>query len=157
MTWPRKNPGASGIRTRGLPFSRRTPYHKANEAVWPDDWRTEGCALKMENVFTTWCDCCAFNAVITAAAPVWFFVRMGAVSVCSLVCLFVCLPEAVSVCSLCLSVCQELSQFFLSVWLSVCQDCLNFFSLSVCLSGAVSIFSRLEITVPVGWALNTNN
>ena len=33
MTRPRKNPGASGIRTRDLPLSRRTPYHKANEAV----------------------------------------------------------------------------------------------------------------------------
>ena len=27
MTRPRKNPGASGIRTRDLPLSRRTPYH----------------------------------------------------------------------------------------------------------------------------------
>ena len=27
MTRPRKNPGPSGIRTRNLPFSRRTPYH----------------------------------------------------------------------------------------------------------------------------------
>ena len=27
MTRPRKNPGASGIRTRDLPISRRTPYH----------------------------------------------------------------------------------------------------------------------------------
>ena len=27
MTWSRKNPGASGIRTRDLPLSRRTPYH----------------------------------------------------------------------------------------------------------------------------------
>ena len=34
MTQPRKNPGASGIRTRDLPFSRRTPYHSANEAVF---------------------------------------------------------------------------------------------------------------------------
>ena len=34
MTRPRKNPGASGIRTRDLPLSRRTPYHKANEAVY---------------------------------------------------------------------------------------------------------------------------
>ena len=33
MTRPRKNPGASGIRTRDLPLSRQTPYHKANEAV----------------------------------------------------------------------------------------------------------------------------
>ena len=33
MTGPRKNPGASGIRTRDLPLSRRTPYHWANEAV----------------------------------------------------------------------------------------------------------------------------
>ena len=33
MTPPRKNPGASGIRTWDLPLSRRTPYHKANEAV----------------------------------------------------------------------------------------------------------------------------
>ena len=33
MTRPRKNPGASGIRTRDLPLSRRTPYHWANEAV----------------------------------------------------------------------------------------------------------------------------
>ena len=33
MTRPRKNPGASGIRTRDLPLSRRTPYHLANEAV----------------------------------------------------------------------------------------------------------------------------
>ena len=29
----KKNPGASGIRTRDLPLSRRTPYHSANEAV----------------------------------------------------------------------------------------------------------------------------
>ena len=35
MTRPRKNPDASGIRTRDLPLSRRTPYHKANEAVGP--------------------------------------------------------------------------------------------------------------------------
>ena len=34
MTRPRKNPVASGIRTRDLPLSRRTPYHKANEAVY---------------------------------------------------------------------------------------------------------------------------
>ena len=27
MTRPRKNPGASGIRTRNLPLSKRTPYH----------------------------------------------------------------------------------------------------------------------------------
>ena len=27
MTRPRKSPGASGIRTRDLPLSRRTPYH----------------------------------------------------------------------------------------------------------------------------------
>ena len=27
MTRPRKNPGRSGIRTRDLPLSRRTPYH----------------------------------------------------------------------------------------------------------------------------------
>ena len=27
MTRPRKNPGASGIRTRDLPLSRQTPYH----------------------------------------------------------------------------------------------------------------------------------
>ena len=27
MTQPRKNPGASGIRTRDLPLSQRTPYH----------------------------------------------------------------------------------------------------------------------------------
>ena len=27
MTRPRKNPAASGIRTRDLPLSRRTPYH----------------------------------------------------------------------------------------------------------------------------------
>ena len=27
MTRPRKNPGASGNRTRDLPLSRRTPYH----------------------------------------------------------------------------------------------------------------------------------
>ena len=27
MTRPRKNPVASGIRTRDLPLSRRTPYH----------------------------------------------------------------------------------------------------------------------------------
>ena len=27
MTRPRKNPGASGIRTRDLPLSRRMPYH----------------------------------------------------------------------------------------------------------------------------------
>ena len=27
MTRPRKNPGASGVRTRDLPLSRRTPYH----------------------------------------------------------------------------------------------------------------------------------
>ena len=27
MTRPRKNPGPSGIRTRDLPLSRRTPYH----------------------------------------------------------------------------------------------------------------------------------
>ena len=27
MTRQRKNPGASGIRTRDLPLSRRTPYH----------------------------------------------------------------------------------------------------------------------------------
>ena len=33
MTQPRKNPGASGIRTRDLPLLRRTPYHLANEAV----------------------------------------------------------------------------------------------------------------------------
>ena len=33
MTRPRKNPGASGIRTQDLPLSRRTPYHWANEAV----------------------------------------------------------------------------------------------------------------------------
>ena len=33
MTRPRKNPAASGIRTRDLPLSRRTPYHLANEAV----------------------------------------------------------------------------------------------------------------------------
>ena len=33
MTRPRKNPGASGIRTRDLPLSRRTPYHWAKEAV----------------------------------------------------------------------------------------------------------------------------
>ena len=33
MTRPRKNPGASGIRTRDLPLSRRAPYHLANEAV----------------------------------------------------------------------------------------------------------------------------
>ena len=33
MTRPRKNPGASGIRTRDLPLSRRTPYHLANETV----------------------------------------------------------------------------------------------------------------------------
>ena len=33
MTRPRKNPGASGIRTRDLPQSRRTPNHKVNEAV----------------------------------------------------------------------------------------------------------------------------
>ena len=33
MTGPRKNPGSSGIRTRDLPLSRRTPYHWANEAV----------------------------------------------------------------------------------------------------------------------------
>ena len=32
MTRPRKNPVASGIRTRDLPLSRRTPYHLANEA-----------------------------------------------------------------------------------------------------------------------------
>ena len=34
MTRPRKNPGASGTRTRDLPLSRRTPYHLANEAVY---------------------------------------------------------------------------------------------------------------------------
>ena len=33
MTRPRKNPGASGIQTRDLPLSRRTSYHKANQAV----------------------------------------------------------------------------------------------------------------------------
>ena len=33
MTPPRKNPGASGIRTQDLPLSRQTPYHEANEAV----------------------------------------------------------------------------------------------------------------------------
>ena len=33
MTRPPKNPGASGIRTRDLPLSRRTPYHSANKAV----------------------------------------------------------------------------------------------------------------------------
>ena len=33
MTRPGKNPSASGIRTRHLPLSRRTPYHQANEAV----------------------------------------------------------------------------------------------------------------------------
>ena len=33
MTRPRKKSGASGIRTRDLLLSRRTPYHKANEAV----------------------------------------------------------------------------------------------------------------------------
>ena len=33
MTRPRKNPGVSGIRTRDLPLSRRTPYHLANEAA----------------------------------------------------------------------------------------------------------------------------
>ena len=27
MTWPRKNPGASGIRTQDFPLSRRTPDH----------------------------------------------------------------------------------------------------------------------------------
>ena len=27
MTQPPKNPGSSGIRTRDLPLSRRTPYH----------------------------------------------------------------------------------------------------------------------------------
>ena len=32
-TWPRKNPSASGIRTRDRPLSRRTPYHQANKAV----------------------------------------------------------------------------------------------------------------------------
>ena len=32
-TRPRKNPGASGIRTRDLPLSRRTPSHRANEAI----------------------------------------------------------------------------------------------------------------------------
>ena len=30
----KKNPGTSGIRTRDLPLSRRTPYHLANEAVY---------------------------------------------------------------------------------------------------------------------------
>ena len=34
MTRPRKNPGASGIRTWDLPLSRRTPYHLANEVVF---------------------------------------------------------------------------------------------------------------------------
>ena len=33
MTWPRKNPGASGIQTQDLLLLRRTPYHYANEAV----------------------------------------------------------------------------------------------------------------------------
>ena len=33
MTRPRKNPGASRIRTRDLLLSRRTPYHLASEAV----------------------------------------------------------------------------------------------------------------------------
>ena len=33
MTRPRKNPGPSGIRTRDLPLSRRTPYHLASEVV----------------------------------------------------------------------------------------------------------------------------
>ena len=33
MTRPRKKPVASGIRTRDLPLSRRTPYHSASEAV----------------------------------------------------------------------------------------------------------------------------
>ena len=37
MTRPRKTPGASGIRTRDLPLSRRTPYHLANEAVEADE------------------------------------------------------------------------------------------------------------------------
>ena len=33
MTRPRTNPVASGIRTRDLPLSRRTPYHEPSEAV----------------------------------------------------------------------------------------------------------------------------
>ena len=38
MTQPRKNPGASGIRTRDLLLSRRTPYHLANEVVVCAGW-----------------------------------------------------------------------------------------------------------------------
>ena len=41
MTRPRKNPGASGIRTRDLPLSRRTPYHEANEAVREEEVEEE--------------------------------------------------------------------------------------------------------------------
>ena len=58
-----------------------------------------------------------------------------------------------SVCvSLCLSVCVCLS---LSPSLSVFLSLSVFMSLSVCLS--VSLFLSPEITVPVGWALNTHN
>ena len=37
MTRPRKNPGASGIRTRDLPLSRRTPYQylEGSEGMLP--------------------------------------------------------------------------------------------------------------------------
>ena len=49
MTRPRKNPGASGIRTRDLPLSRRTPHHWANEAVRTKSLRAEiGCVPATE-------------------------------------------------------------------------------------------------------------
>ena len=53
MTRPRKNPVASGIRTRDLPLSGRTPYHLANEAVRGDGRTTRAG----EQVFLPASDC----------------------------------------------------------------------------------------------------
>ena len=44
MTRPRKNPGASGIRTQDLPLSRRTPYQQAKEVVGTERVIVEGKA-----------------------------------------------------------------------------------------------------------------
>ena len=56
MTRPRKNPGASGIRTRDLPLSRRTLYHWANEAVSGggivSDWTQDGPKTNAPPVFS---------------------------------------------------------------------------------------------------------
>ena len=47
MTRPWNNPVASGIRTRDLPLSRRTPQHEANEVVFPNGLRVKLNSVKL--------------------------------------------------------------------------------------------------------------